>query len=76
MKLLPKSQTTALVHIDDVVDNLLFIVRRDHRIVAAFAKKMHAEDWARDRSWMDESRFTVHTAQKIIAAYQDGQQTK
>ena len=34
--------------IDNVVDNLPFIVRRAHRIVAAFAKNMHAEDWARD----------------------------
>ena len=54
--------STALVPIDDVVGNLPFIVRRDHRIVAAFARKTAAEDWARDRSWSDESRFTVHTA--------------
>ena len=51
---------TALV--DDVVDNLPFIVRRDHRIVAAFARKAAAIDWAEMRSFNDESRFTVHTA--------------
>ena len=55
---------TALMLVDDVVDNLPFIVRRDHRIVAAFARKMAAEDWAQMRSWTDESRFTVHTAQE------------
>jgi hypothetical protein len=31
-----KEPSRALVLIDDVVDNLPFIVRRDHRIVAAF----------------------------------------
>jgi hypothetical protein len=41
---------TALIPIDDVVDSLPFIVRRDHRIVAAFAWKMAAEDWALMRS--------------------------
>ena len=39
---LKRNTGTAVVHIDDVVDNLPFIVRRDHRIVAAFAKKRHA----------------------------------
>ena len=63
---------TALIAIDDVVDNLPFIVRRDHRMVAAFAKKAHALDWAEMRSFNDESRFTVHTAKEVINAYQDG----
>jgi hypothetical protein len=48
--------------IDDVAGNLPYIVGRDHRIVAAFAKKAAAEEWAQMRSWSDESRFTVHTA--------------
>jgi hypothetical protein len=39
---LKRNTGTAVVHIDDDVDNLPFIVRRDHRIVAAFAKKRHA----------------------------------
>lgn len=55
--------------VDDIVDNLPFIVRRDHRIVAAFARKTAAEDWARDRSWSDESRFTVHTAAEVLFAF-------
>src|SRR6476661_5735899 len=33
---LKRNTGTAVVHIDDDVDNLPFIVRRDHRIVAAF----------------------------------------
>jgi hypothetical protein len=65
---------TALIPVDDVVDNLPFIVRRDHRIVAAFARKMHAEDWAQLRSWNDESRFTVHTAAEVLFVFQDGEE--
>ena len=60
--------------VDDIVDNLPFIVRRDHRIVAAFARKTAAEDWARDRSWSDESRFTVHTAPKCCSPFQYGEE--
>ena len=59
--------------IDNVVANLQFIVRRDHRIVAAFARKMAAEDWAQHRSWNGESRFTVHTETEMIGAWQDSE---
>jgi hypothetical protein len=45
-----------------VVDNLPFIVRRDHHIVAGVARKQPTIDWAELRSFNDESRFTVHTA--------------
>jgi hypothetical protein len=65
-----------LVQIDDVIGNLPFIVRRDHRIVAAFARKAAAVDWAELRSWNDESRFTVHTAAEVIGAWQDGEEAK
>jgi hypothetical protein len=71
-----KPTGTALMLIDDVVDNRPFIGRRDHRIVAAFAREGAAEEWAQMRSWNDESRFTVHTAQEVIAAYQDGEEAK
>jgi hypothetical protein len=67
------SASKALVPIDDVVDNLPFIVRRDQQIVAAFARKHPAIDWAELRSFNDESRFTVHTAQEIINVFQNGQ---
>lgn len=56
---LKKQPGTALMLVDDVVDNLPFIVRRDHRIVAAFARKQAAIEWAEMRSLYDESRFTV-----------------
>jgi hypothetical protein len=46
MKLLRRQAGTALIPIDDVLDNLPFIVRRDHRIVAAFARKQAAIEWA------------------------------
>ena len=76
MRLLPKKEPgRELVPLDDVVGNLPFIVRRDHRIVAAFARKAPAEEWAQMRSFNDESRFTVHTASEVIVAYQDGEET-
>jgi hypothetical protein len=68
-----KPAGTALIPVDDIVDNLPFIVRRDHRIVAAFARKQAAIDWAELRSFNDESRFTVHTAAEVIDAFQDGE---
>ena len=70
--LLRKEPSRALVPIDDVVDNLPFIVRRDHRIVAAFARKVAAEEWAQSRLWNDESRFTVHTAAEVLFEFQEG----
>ena len=73
MKLLRRQAGTALIPMDDVLDNLPFIVRRDHRIVAAFARKAAAIEWAEMRSFNDESRFTVHTANKVIEAFQDGE---
>jgi len=71
-----KSPGTALMAVDDVVDNLPFVVRRDHRMVAAFARKAAAIDWAELRSFNDESRFTVHTAAEVIDAFQDGESVK
>ena len=58
--------STALIPVDDVIDNLPFIVRRDHRIVAAFARQKAAQDWASERSYMDESRFPIHTTDKVV----------
>ena len=71
-----KEPSRELVPIDDVIVNLPFIVRRDHRIVAAFAKKTLAEEWAQMRSWNDESRFTVHTAAEVLFVFQDGESIK
>jgi hypothetical protein len=51
--------------------DLPFIVRRDHRIVAAFAKKSIAEEWARM-----QSRFTVHTAAEVFFVFQDGEEVR
>jgi len=74
MRLLTRKPTgTALIPVDDVVDNLPFVVRRDHRIVAAFAREEPAIEWAELRSFNDESRFTIHTVNRIVAAYQFGQ---
>ena len=60
--------------VDDVVGNLPFIVRRDHRIVAAFARKAVAVEWAELRSFNDESKFTVHTAAEVLFVFQDGEE--
>jgi hypothetical protein len=65
-----------LMSVDDVVGNLPFIVRRDQRIVAAFARKAAAEEWAQMRSWNDESRFTVHTAAEVLFVFQEGEEAK
>ena len=46
---------------------------RDHRIVAAFAKLRAAQDWAGKRSFSDESLFTIHTAEKVIESYREGE---
>lgn len=74
--LMRKEPSTALVAVDDVQGNLPFIVRRDQRIVAAFARAALAEEWAQMRSFNDESRFTVHTAAEILFAFQDGDPIK
>jgi hypothetical protein len=58
--------------VEEAVEQLPYIVRRDNRLAAAFARKDHAEDYAQTRSYNDESRFTVHTATAILAIYQDG----
>ena len=71
-----KEPSRQLVPVDDVVGKLPFIVRRDHRIVAAFAKKALAEDWAQMRSFNGESRFTVHTAAEVLFVFQDGEEAK
>jgi hypothetical protein len=47
---LNKPTGTALIPIDDVVDNLPFIVRRDHRIVAAFTRRAAATEHDETRS--------------------------
>jgi hypothetical protein len=73
MKLLRRQAGTALIPMDDVLDNLPFIVRRDHRIVAAFARKQAAIEWAEIRSMNDESRFTVHSEAEVIEAFHDGE---
>jgi hypothetical protein len=48
-------------------------VRRDHRIVAAFARLRAAQDWASDKSYADESVFVVHTASEVLETYGDGE---
>ena len=74
--LIKREPSRALMPVDDVVANLPFIVRRDHRIVAAFARKQPAIDWAELRSFNDESLFTVHTAQEIVNVFQNGETLK
>ena len=64
-----KEPSRELVLIDDVVANLPFIIRRDHRIVAAFARKQRAIDWAELRSFHDKSRFTVHKPKTSLTSF-------
>ena len=67
-----KEPSRELVPIDDVVANLPFIIRRDHRIVAAFARKQPAIDWTELRSINDESRFTVHKPKTSLTSFRTG----
>jgi len=75
-KSIKKDPSRELMPIDEVVANLPFIVQRDHRIVAAFARKAAAEEWAQMRSFNDESRFTVHTAAEVLFVFQDGEEVR
>ena len=58
--------------VDEAAEMLPYIVRRDSRLAAAFARKDHAEEYAQMRSYNDESDFTVHTATAVIAVYRNG----
>ena len=51
------------------------MVRRDHPIIAAFAKLRYAQDWSSEKSFSDESPFTIHTASEVIETYRDGEPT-
>src|SRR6185295_18971343 len=50
--------------------------RNSGSVVAAFAKKALAEEWAQMRSFNDESRFTVHTAAEVLFVFQDGEEVR
>ena len=56
---------TALIPVDDVIDNLPFIVLG---IIASCTVRQAKSrpDWASERSYMDESRFTIHTTDKVV----------
>ncbi len=61
---------------EEAVEELPYLVRRDNRLVAAFARKDHATEWAEMRSFNDESRFTVHTATAVLAVFKDGEDVR
>ena len=65
--------STSLTVVSGVMDNLPFIVRRDRRTVATFARLRAAQDWASDKSYSDESVFVVHTASEVLETYRDGE---
>ena len=63
---------TARIRVDDVIENLPFIVLG---IIASLHRSpgKSRPDWASERSYMDESRFTIHTANQVVEVYQDGE---
>ena len=61
-----------LMVIDDVVANLPFIICRDHRIMAAIARKQPAIDWAQLRSFNDEPRFTCIRPKRSLTSFRTG----
>jgi len=60
------------IPVEDAAEHLPYIVRRDSKLAAAFARKELAIEWAELRSYNDESDFTVHTATAVIAVYRNG----
>ena len=67
-----KEPSRELVPIDDLIAACPYLVRGDGRIVSAFARKQAAVDWAELRSFNDELKFVVHTANEIVDEFQDG----
>jgi len=63
---------------DDVVLACPYIVRKGRQIVAAFATRSDAANWAKEISdFKDtESTFIIHTAAEIIAGYRNGSQVE
>ena len=57
---------------------LPYLVRRGRQLVAAFAQKSEANNWARDFSnYRDsESTFYIHTAGEILSAFRDGSEVE
>ena len=64
---------TSLTVVSGVMDNLPFIVRRDRRTVASFARLRAAQDWASDKSYADENLFVVHAASEVPEIYRNGE---
>jgi hypothetical protein len=67
------SQLTAVQPILDDIAKLRFIVHHRDRIVAAFAKRDDACDWARYRSANYGCRCTVSTMQGVLHVFEDGE---
>jgi hypothetical protein len=68
----PAIPSNRSIPVEEAAEVLPYVVRRDNKLSAAFAKKEHAEDYARDRSYSDESTFVVHTATAVLYVYRDG----
>ena len=72
----PAAPAAPQVPVEEAVESLPYLVRRDTRLAAAFARKEQAIEWAELRSYNDESKFTVHTERAILAVYRDGEDVR
>lgn len=68
----PLAPAVRQLPVEEAAEVLPYVVRRDTRLVAAFANRQQAEDFAVYRSMGDESEFVVHTATAVLAVYRDG----
>jgi hypothetical protein len=79
MKLIGNNQTKLPVSADDdVIAACPYVVRRGRQIVATFANKSDAGNWARAYSnYRDTGNtFIIHTASEILAGYRDGDEVE
>jgi hypothetical protein len=72
------SAARAQVPVQASTDELPYLVRRDRQLIAAFAQKSEANNWAREFSNYRDSNstFFVHTAAEILSAYRDGNEVE
>jgi hypothetical protein len=61
-----------------VEEPLRYSVRRGRVLVATFAQRSDAGNWARDFSNIRDTKsiFVIHTAEEILCAYQDGEEVE
>lgn len=78
MKLLGRSSPSIAAVAQAPVEVLPYSVRRGRELVASFAQRSDAGNWARDTSNFRDtnSTFILHTADGILCGYRDGDEVE